>query len=464
MGAVRSFGALVGVLGLALVVGCSNAAPDADEAPDASPAADKNPGLNAQWSVPVTDSFGEIELAQVVGDHVVVAFAAGIAVLDRATGEQRWATAAEFPIQAHKGQGVRVTPDAVVVLRAPSSGTRGPGTAVAYDIDNGNQLTTRPYDTDHDEYAITGNTMVVKYQFGDTESRTYAIEAVDLKSGRRLWKKTYDTFHPHIVKSPQERQASAIVQSRDPLLAAGATRLLLDGYEKGGDRPTPAVRIVDVRTGRTAGGPYASPDGRDLAILDDERYAFWDDDPASGCKTKVTGYGVADGKQDWQLTAGLWRNGAGGRECVPYWRPVMLEDRLLTYTPDEKPVVVEPESGTTTWTGPKGLYPIGLSGDLLVGRDSGGDTVAAYDVTSGRQRWQVSVPSQAITSDYDTVAGEYAILSTGYGKVTLYPLDGGKPRPCAGDNEVAGAGDGWLVTTVQDATNAERTQLRYFPL
>ncbi|MGH3713779.1 MAG: PQQ-binding-like beta-propeller repeat protein [Micromonosporaceae bacterium] len=465
MGAVRPVGALVALLGVTLVASCTN--PD----PAARPRINDTPQLAARWSVSLADSYGQIELAQVIDQHIVVAFERGVAVLDRATGKQRWSTAADFPTLPQQGQGVRVTPDAVVVLNRTGTGASDPGTASAYHIATGKELASRAYDAADGQVAVVGDTMLVKYQDGGTQSKTYVLEAVDLKTGRELWKHTYDTFHPLIWQGPHEQRATH-VSTRDPLLAPGSTLVLLRGYEKvrdakRGDDLAIRLRVVDARTGRTVGGPYAAPDHRSMVLLDDDRYALWDDDPAPGCETQVTGYGVGDGKQAWQLTAALWRYGHRKTDCAPYWRPLVLEGRLLTYTPDEKPVVVESATGTATWTGPEGFYPIGLGGDVLVGRDSrAGGGVTAYDFTSGKRLWGMSAkdaPPQLTLSEYDAVAGDYAILSTGYQQVTLYRLGTGEQRRCAGDNELLGAGDGWLLTGLHGIAD-EKPQLRYFDL
>ncbi|MGH3658153.1 MAG: hypothetical protein ACRDUA_15975, partial [Micromonosporaceae bacterium] len=286
----------------------------------------------AEWSVTPSDRYGPIVTAQVVDSDVVMVFERGVAVLDRGNGKQRWSVAAEFPGGLQPAEdSVRVTADAVVVLQGSDNSDEA-GTATVHDLATGKQRGSLTYDLSDGpaRVAVTADTLVAekKESTGAGDDR-YTIESVDLDTGRSLWKRTYGHLFPLIEVSAPGGGARFVPQSRDPLLAATPTLVLLSGYEKDGAVPRYRTRVVDPRTGRTVGAPFENPDDNPVSLLDDKRFVMWDDE-SEGCGAQVTGYQVANAKPVWKLEAAAWRD-FPKPECHDVWAPLTVEGRLLTY-------------------------------------------------------------------------------------------------------------------------------------
>lgn len=459
-------GALAPLMAIALAGGCTTL-----DAKDTGPENDSGK-RQSQWTVRPTEKYGPIVTAQAIDTSVVVVFESAIAVLDRKTGKERWSVAAAFPSNLQPAeQSVRVTADALVLLQEPDTRDE-PGTATVYDLASGEQRASLDYGNSPDyrsagvaRFSVTADTLLVEHaeSTGSGQDERHTLESVDLRTGRPLWKQDYGDLFPLIQPSTQTANPLFVPPPRDPLLAPDTTLVALRGYETVGESHEYRTRIVDPRTGRTVGGPATTPQQSAVTLLDDKRYVEWDDD-SEDCGTRVNGYDAASAKPAWHLEAAAWRNGAK-HECVDIWTPLVVEHHLLTHTPDEQPILVNPSDGKPTWTGPKGFYPIGVSGDVVVGRDSTkDDTVVAYDVSDFRQLWTAPDPG-GIQNESDTVVRGYAIFASGSDEVWTYQLNTGMKLRCAGANHIIAAGDGWLVAGLRgDSLDDGKRALRYFAL
>ena len=454
-------GVLAGLLGVALVGGCTTpgtARKSSGKAPQTR---------QAEWSIHPSEKSGKIVAAQAIGTSVVVVYEHEVAVLDRRTGKQRWSVGAEFPNNLQPAEhSVRVTPDALVLLLEPEPGRHEPGTAIVYDLATGKKRATRAYYSDGTAHvAVTADTLLVETGTATNpgeEPATYALESVDLKTGRQLWSHDYGDLRPQIQPGPGDNPLYDRPR-RDPLLAQDSTLAALRGYEKSGRSHVYRTRIIDPRTGRTVGDPAETPQGSTVSLLDDRQYAVWDNDDGTDCGTSVSGYQMTGDTRAWQLDLAAWRNETRP-ECTDLWEPMMVERRLLTYTPEEHPILVDPASGKTVWTGPEGFYPIGVAGDVVAGRDSRGDNaVVAYDISRSRRLWDARDVGEGIYFRSSTVVPGYLILAAGSDEVWTYHLRTGKKLLCAGAHQPIGAGDGWLVAG-EPGDTGDKSELRYFAL
>lgn len=455
----RAFGVPVAVMSLALacitLAGCTPPGATPREAGTDTPAE-----RTAEWSI--TPS-ARLFTAQAIGSHIVVVHEHGVAVLDRKSGEERWSTAAEFPNRHQPAEhSVRVTADALVLLREPDK-SEDPGTATVYDLATGEERATLEYRSDGlAEAAVTAEALLVQTAEpttpGDRPSRS-TLQSVDLRTGRTLWKQEYAGGFLTIQQVAHSSNPLFGPPRRDPLLAPESTVVLLRGRLK--PRDEERTWVIDPRTGRTVGAPATPPHDTRVRLLDDRRYVAWADSAARGdCATRVAGYDVATGKQVWGLKAAVWRDGTDP-DCSGAWKPSLVEHVLSTHTPGERPVLIDPADGKATWTGPAGFYPVGVSGDVVVGRDSRKDnTLVAFDISSSRQLWTAPDPV-GLQGESDTVVPGYAIFASGADEVWTYQLNTGRKLRCAGANHMIAAGEGWLVTGL---LGGGKRALRYFTL
>ncbi|MGH3735669.1 MAG: PQQ-binding-like beta-propeller repeat protein, partial [Micromonosporaceae bacterium] len=392
------------------VAGCSLSGA---EPPTVRPnAAERTPA----WSITPSDGYGATVTAQIAGSHLVMVFERQVAVLDRKTGEKRWSVGATFPNSLQPArESVRVTSDALVLLQESESG-EDPGRATVYDLASGKERAALEYGrTAHRRsnakgwVAVTADTLLVVNALpGQSgEDAGQAFESVDLSTGRALWRqesrartRMSPAHHSNWSKAPPPR---------DPLLAPETTLIALQGYEEVGQGREDRLRIIDPRTGRTVGGPATMPRHGTVALIDDTRYAVWANSSAS-CGTSVTGYDVATAKLAWRQEAAGWRS-EPTNECGLFWGPLLIEGRMLMHTPDERPILVDPADGEATWTGPEGHYPIGVTGDVVLTRDSRkDDALEGYDIGESRRLWSGPDPG-AYRKESDTVVPDYAILT-----------------------------------------------------
>jgi hypothetical protein len=215
-----------------------------------------------------------------------------------------------------------------------------------------------------------------------------------------------------------------------------------------------------------------TPNGLTVQPLSAQRYLAWDA-AKHECPLTITATNTTTGATAWSRTVGQWSvipiQAGNVPTCAGGWQPASTAGRLLAMTVDERPEVIDIDTGTPVWTGHTGALLLGLIDNTAIVRANHGlGDLSAINLTTNHTEWTRSLPPQflgRVAVSTDTIA--YTTATSVKGITThLTILDDrtGKARTANGDNQLLGLGPGWALggTGGQTLTDEGPPNLRLY--
>lgn len=444
------------VVTLALVVALSACVPERGEStPDV---------LQAAWSVKPPAEWGGVEAGRVVNGGVVVRTKRGVGVIDRGDGViDRGDGAVEWYRPAPESGGGRGWDQVFVTSdQAGSIVTAANSTSVsAFDATDGSTLFTR----ESSDVAMTVSGPVV-VECSAAERRC-AVEGLAPRTGEVRWRRDLDGARAWVagvvdVASRVDMVDGSGLDVTMPFEVPDTENVTVAttmdvGNGAGGTGG--ATRVVNATNGAIL-AELSLLAGRVARLVTDRLLLAWDSGQA-GCALAVDAVDAVTGTARWVATVGGWRPppaSEGTSSCRDGWGPATANGRLLAMTADERPVLLDLETGGRVWIGTAGSHLFGVAGNVAVSHvchkvGEGGRTceLAGVDIVSGTTMWRY--PADGRWGDRVAITGTrfafYIHTSQGredYAELIVIDTSSGKTRKAAGYNSLLSAGPNWLLT------------------